>query len=63
MIEKDMCWRRNRNSLAARKEAIIMTIKYIDKCGEVCQRRIGTSLLTIMGIASLAALFLVLVAL
>jgi len=56
-----MCWRRNRNSLAARKGASVMTIKYLDKCGEVCQRRIGISLLTIMGIASLAAVFLVLV--
>jgi hypothetical protein len=58
-----MCWRKNRNSLAVRKEVSVMTIKYLDKCGEVCQRKIGTSLLTIMGIASLAALFLVLIGL
>jgi hypothetical protein len=63
MIVKDMCWRKNRNSLAARKGVSIMTIKYLEKCGEVCQRRVGISLLTIMGIGSLAALFFVLIGL
>lgn len=35
-----------------------MTIKYLYKCGEVCQRRVGTSFLTILGIAAVLALFL-----
>jgi hypothetical protein len=40
-----------------------MTIKYLDKCGEVCQRRIGITFLAIMGIVSLAAIFIVLIGL
>jgi hypothetical protein len=37
-----------------------MTIKCLEKCGEVCQRRIGTTLLAIIFIASVAAVYFVL---
>jgi hypothetical protein len=40
-----------------------MTIKCIEKFGEVCQRRIGTTLLTLIGIMSFTAIFYVLVSL
>jgi len=38
-----------------------MTIKCLEKCGEVCQRRIGAVLLTFVGIMSFAAVAYVLV--
>jgi hypothetical protein len=39
-----------------------MTIKCkcFEKCGEICQRRVGTSFLTILGIVSVAAILFVL---
>ncbi len=40
-----------------------MTIKCLKKCGETCQRNIAATLFTIMGVMSVAAIFLVLVSL
>ncbi len=37
-----------------------MTIKCLKKCGETCQRNIAATLFTIMGVMSVAAIFLVL---
>ena len=37
-----------------------MTIKYLQKCGDVCQQRIGGLLLFIMGVASVAEMVFVL---
>ena len=39
----------------------MMLIKCLEKCGEVCQQRIGALLLFIMGVASVAAMVFVLV--
>jgi hypothetical protein len=36
-----------------------MTIKCLQKCGEVCQQRIGGVLLVLMGLLSFAAIILV----
>jgi hypothetical protein len=38
-----------------------MTIKCLQQCGDVCQRRIGAFLLFIMGVASVAAMVFVLI--
>ena len=38
-----------------------MTIKYFEKCGEVCQRKVGTTFITVLGIVSVAAIFFALV--
>jgi len=37
-----------------------MTIKCLQKCGEVCQQRIGGLLLFIMGVVSVGTIFFVL---
>jgi len=38
-----------------------MTIKFINKCGAICQRNVATTLLAIMGIVSVAAMIFVLI--
>jgi hypothetical protein len=38
-----------------------MTIKCLNKCGEICQRNIAATIFTIMGVMSVATVFLVLV--
>jgi hypothetical protein len=37
-----------------------MTIKYLQKCGEVCQQRIGWLLLALLGFMSFGTIILVL---
>jgi hypothetical protein len=40
-----------------------MTIKYLAKCGEVCQMKIGYGLLVFLGVMSFTTIFLVLLSL
>jgi len=38
-----------------------MAIKYIKKCGELCERNIAGTVVTLMGIVSMAAILFVLI--
>jgi hypothetical protein len=38
-----------------------MTIKYMEKCGEVCQRKLGATWIALIGILSVAAILSVLI--
>jgi len=38
-----------------------MTIKYMEKCGELCQRKIGTTWIVLLGILSVATILSVLI--
>ena len=40
----------------SREEASIMTIKYMEKCGEVCQRKLGAIWVALIGIVAVVAI-------
>jgi hypothetical protein len=43
----------------SRKKVMIMTVKCLQKCGEVCQRKIGGVFIALLGFMSFAAIMLV----
>ncbi len=46
----------NMHAKKTRKKVSIMTIKYMEKCGEVCQRKLGAIWVALIGIVAVVAI-------